>query len=1153
MKKRGKRLLAVMLTLVLIMGTLPAVTMTALAEDGSALQGAGTKADPYRVTSGSQLRAAIDQGKATAPVYIRLDAETVEVDPVAGSESYTTPPTLEISGKAVVLDLNGNTLRIEPADKGSAAISLDNGQLTIQDGTGTDGELITGCSRILDFDHQKTAQNIRKNAFTLESGILTNELRNGGGISSFDNTGKIEIKGGTIRTLGSWGSLLVSQSETLISGGSFVGEASGEQSGQGGVSLATSNCRITGGYFNCPVNMDYPNGNITGGYFAEGALSDSMKKSAFNNTKYGLEANDDPVYKWRVAEINKETVTNAPQPGDLYVGGVKVTEENAADILKDGTASFNAENNTLTLKGFHYSGPGYVYFDPSKHDGSIYAVSAGIYYQGRSDDVNRTDLLTIRLEGTDNTIDMIMPAKADYPEGKVPEYLDTSAAVYVEGADLKMVGDKLTASGAEEGKEKLAESCGIFVERLYAMMNQFGGRLTLEGCSIETEGRTATQERGHYTVGSSEGIYSEGDLLIKNADVKAEGGLTSNDSCGIYADSNIDVEGSTVFGIGGVGSSVSIGIFSEFDTQFFNSVIVAEGGEAVGESYGICVSELKIDKSSVDAAADEAGSYSDGIFASHITRIGDGSRVNGVSGKAGKSAAGIYIDSYLGVSGSVVTGTSVDSADSKNHGIHADYCLEVSGGSTVTGIAGASSKSKSIGINVDGDFIISGNSMAKATGSDGAAASRGADAEGVLSVEKGSTLDAVCGKAEAGAGVRCGRIIDGYKPVNYWDSADAYMDSIKANEENTKKDRLEGTILARGSEEGSSIGLELTPYLGDFRTPIPAEDLTGLQEEYEWLLSYTGTDSSSLDFLEFLNRYYKDVEKDGDGYTFLSEEYLENSVLNVTGTLKAQGAAGGVQSETVKGELKSVTLSAPAIRAGESYDGSDKAEKQSPLATEAVYRYVETEGGAQMDVANCPKDDSCPISKYSDSDPKGWYHDGVHFVLEQGIMNGTGTDTFAPNDPTTRGMIVTMLWRMEGSPSQSASQADLPKGESRETSRFDDVEDGAWYEEAVNWAASKKIVNGYDEKTFGPKDQITREQLAAILYRYADYKGQKDGCEASDLKNFTDAGRVSSWALEAMQWSVGFKIIGGMTETTLEPQGKATRAQVATMLMRLEM
>ena len=189
----------------------------------------------------------------------------------------------------------------------------------------------------------------------------------------------------------------------------------------------------------------------------------------------------------------------------------------------------------------------------------------------------------------------------------------------------------------------------------------------------------------------------------------------------------------------------------------------------------------------------------------------------------------------------------------------------------------------------------------------------------------------------------------------------------------------------------------------------------------------------------------------------------------------------------------------------------------------------------------CPGDETCPLSGFSDLSPSAWYHDGVHFALENGVMNGMGDGLFQPETATSRAMIVTMLWRMEGEPGSDYNLT------------FQDVVPGSWYAEAVRWAAAEGIVEGYSDEAFGPADNITREQLAAILYRYARYKGlDVTVTDETILNRFEDAAEVSPWALTAMQWAVQTGLISGMTETTLSPKTSATRAQVATMLMRFD-
>jgi hypothetical protein len=176
-------------------------------------------------------------------------------------------------------------------------------------------------------------------------------------------------------------------------------------------------------------------------------------------------------------------------------------------------------------------------------------------------------------------------------------------------------------------------------------------------------------------------------------------------------------------------------------------------------------------------------------------------------------------------------------------------------------------------------------------------------------------------------------------------------------------------------------------------------------------------------------------------------------------------------------------------------------------------------------------------NSFSDVDENDWFYDAVRYVNKEGLMSGTSLSAFSPNLETTRGMIITILYRMEKQP------------EITNTSSFSDVSKDAWYHDAVVWGAENGIVKGYNSETFGPDDKITREQLGAILYRYAAYKGYAMK-EPSDLSMYLDSGEISSWAVESMRWAVSEGLISGTTSAALEPAGFATRAQTATCLMR---
>ena len=174
---------------------------------------------------------------------------------------------------------------------------------------------------------------------------------------------------------------------------------------------------------------------------------------------------------------------------------------------------------------------------------------------------------------------------------------------------------------------------------------------------------------------------------------------------------------------------------------------------------------------------------------------------------------------------------------------------------------------------------------------------------------------------------------------------------------------------------------------------------------------------------------------------------------------------------------------------------------------------------------------------FTDVSEKDWFYGDVMFVYENGLMLGTSKTLFSPYGTATRGMMATILWRMEGSP--------VPKGKNS----FTDVEAGKWYADAITWTAENGIFAGYGKDKFGPDDPITREQLAAIFYRYADYKGY-DLTVKGNLDKFKDADKITDYAKTAMQWAVGSSLVKGKSGNLLDPQGTATRAEIAAMLHR---
>lgn len=191
----------------------------------------------------------------------------------------------------------------------------------------------------------------------------------------------------------------------------------------------------------------------------------------------------------------------------------------------------------------------------------------------------------------------------------------------------------------------------------------------------------------------------------------------------------------------------------------------------------------------------------------------------------------------------------------------------------------------------------------------------------------------------------------------------------------------------------------------------------------------------------------------------------------------------------------------------------------------------------------CRHGADCPIRAYTDISTDGWYHDGVHYCLENGLMLGYDATHFRPQGTATRAMVITMLWRLNGSPVVET------------VGTFTDVAEGQWYTDAVRWAKAMGITNGYSDGRFGVYDLVTREQLAVFLYQYARSTGYDvSGGNKAMILSYSDIFDVNEYAVFALQWACGNGVINGKEvggELLLLPASSATRAQLAEMMMRL--
>lgn len=252
------------------------------------------------------------------------------------------------------------------------------------------------------------------------------------------------------------------------------------------------------------------------------------------------------------------------------------------------------------------------------------------------------------------------------------------------------------------------------------------------------------------------------------------------------------------------------------------------------------------------------------------------------------------------------------------------------------------------------------------------------------------------------------------------------------------------------------------------------------------------------------------------------------------------GAVAADKKTASKGTTVTVTASPSKGYVVDAVKVVDKDGKDVAV-TEKDGKYVFTMPASAVTVTGSFKAETpAPVAlPFTDVKSGNWFYDAVKYAYAQGLMTGTSATTFAPNGTMNRAMIVTVLYRLEKSPAVTGA------------SKFTDVPAGQWYSDAVAWAAANKIVNGYDETTFGPMNAVTREQLAAILFRYEQVKGLENVTLEENLNRFPDQNKISAYAIPALQWAVGQKIINGNADGTLDPTGTATRAQVAQIFTNL--
>ena len=264
------------------------------------------------------------------------------------------------------------------------------------------------------------------------------------------------------------------------------------------------------------------------------------------------------------------------------------------------------------------------------------------------------------------------------------------------------------------------------------------------------------------------------------------------------------------------------------------------------------------------------------------------------------------------------------------------------------------------------------------------------------------------------------------------------------------------------------------------------------------------------------------------------------TTYKVTTSAVNNGGVNASPSNAEKGATITITLSPDKGYKMDKLtvtDGSGKT-VSTVKKSDTVYTFTMPASAVKVGVSYVKVTETPSETKFNDVSANDWFASAVDYVTGKGMMNGTADNTFSPKENTTRGMVVTVLYRLENQPSTSAAS-------------FTDVASGAYYANAVAWANANGIVSGYGSGKFGPNDKVTREQLAAILYRYAQYKKYDVSVgEDTNILSYDDAQSISSYAIPAIQWACGAGVVTGKSGSKLDPKGNATRAEVAAMLMR---
>ena len=396
----------------------------------------------------------------------------------------------------------------------------------------------------------------------------------------------------------------------------------------------------------------------------------------------------------------------------------------------------------------------------------------------------------------------------------------------------------------------------------------------------------------------------------------------------------------------------------------------------------------------------------------------------------------------------------------------------------------------------------------------------------MYSLDDGATWIEIIDTTAAITGVTTENGIRVYWPGDFHETNDSAVQIIAITKAAAPSGVSGQNCTTSAQNNGKITGVDATMEYrledGDTWIAITGDTVTGLEPgTYLVRVKGSGTTLASDPVSVVIRRYvgpttYPITVKDAENGTVTC--YAHGAAKDAEVTLHVKADVGY--------QLASLTIT--------DADGNTRAVTK---VDEKTYTFVMPASAVTVEAVFTPTTVEPSDLPFTDVSTSDWFYGAVKFVYENGLMDGVGNNLFAPNATLNRAMAVTILYRLEGSPAVTTDAG------------FNDVAAGTWYTDAVNWAAANNIVNGVEGNNFDPTGSLTREQMATVLYRYAQYKGA-DVSASGDISGFVDSANVSSWAADAVKWAVGSGLVNGVEGNALAPQGTSTRAQAATVLMR---